>query len=167
MKLTIYRIFSFLLLPMAILFSVSVLLLIRAAFANPSMFIPLFLITCIAIYSFASMNFLIKGIDGKKFLGRSSKDWLIVNAIVSFIYALLAILQRVMLALNPEVVNEFASEVKHNAGDTLKASNQQIIQSINAGSYFLVAYGIVLLIHLVLSFQYIKQYNYLFQNEKR
>ena len=74
MKLTIYRIFSFLLLPMAILFTMGVLILLRAAFANPAMLFPLFLIACIVIYSFASLNFLIKGIDGNKNLGRSLKD---------------------------------------------------------------------------------------------
>jgi hypothetical protein len=150
---------------MAILFSISVLLFIRAAFANPSMFIPLFLITCIAIYSFVSLNFLIRGIDGKKFLGRSSKDWLIVNAIVSIVYALLAIFQRFILAFHPELVDEFAKEAKQNAGAALKASNTQIIQSINAASYFLVVYGIILFIHIVISFQFIKKYRYLFQNE--
>ena len=163
MKLTIYRIFSFLLLPMAILFSISFLLFLRAAFSNPALFITLFLIGCISIYSFASLNFLIRGLDGKKMLGRSAKDWLIANAIVSLVYSLLAIAQRIMLALNPETVQEIASQAKANAGDALKASDAQVMQSINAASYFLLVYGIVLFIHILLSFQYIKKYGYLFQ----
>jgi hypothetical protein len=164
MKLTIYRIFSFLLLPMAILFSISFLLFLRAAFSNPALFIPLFLIGCISIYSFASLNFLIRGLDGKKMLGRSAKDWLIANAIVSLVYSLLAIAQRIMLALNPETVQEIASQAKANAGDALKASDAQVMQSINAASYFLLIYGVVLFVHILLSFQYIKKYGYLFQS---
>jgi len=167
MKLTIYRVFSFLLLPMAILFSISFLLFLRAAFSNPALFIPLFFIGCISVYSFASLNFLIRGIDGKKMLGRSTKDWLIANAIVSLIYSLLAIFQRVMLALNPDTVEDIATQAKTNAGDALKATDAQIIQSINAASYFLLIYGIVLFVHILLSFQYIKNYQYLFQNAEK
>ena len=33
-------------------------------------------------------------------------------------------------------------------------------------SYFLLIYGVVLFIHIIFSFQYIKKYHYLFQNEK-
>ena len=88
------------------------MLLIRAAFANPPLFFPLFFVACIAIYTFAALNFLISGIDGKKSLGRSSKDWLKVNAIVSIIYALIAILQRLVLALNPSIVKDYATQAK-------------------------------------------------------
>lgn len=169
MKLTIYRIFSFLLLPIAILFSITFLLFLRAAFSNPSLFIPLFFIGCIAIYSFASLNFLIRGLDGKKMLGRSAKDWLIVNAIVSVVYSLLAVFQRIMFSLNPGAVEEIVKQVKTNAGDALKATDAQVIQTVNAASYFLLIYGIVLFVHILFSFQYIKKYQYLFQNteEKR
>jgi hypothetical protein len=164
MKLTIYRIMSFLLLPMAILFAIGFLMFLRAAFANPPVFISLFFAASIAIYTFASLNFLIKGIDGKKILGRSSKDWLIVNAIVSIIYSLIAIFQRFVLSSNPAIVENYATALKNN-GD-IKTPDVQINQLINGISYFLMIYGIVLFLHIILSFRYIKQYGYLFQNEK-
>jgi hypothetical protein len=164
MKLTIYRVISFLLLPMAILFAVGFMVLIRAAFANPPLFCSLFFAAGIAIYTFASLNFLIKGIDGKKLLGRSSKEWLIVNAIVSIIYAVIAISQRFVFAFNPSIVQQYAGMFKKNG--EMKIPEAQIIQFINGVSYFLLIYGIVLFVHIILSFRYIKQYRYLFQNEK-
>ena len=72
-----------------------------------------------------------------------------------------------MLALNPDTVEDIATQAKTNAGDALKATDAQIIQSINAASYFLLIYGIVLFVHILLSFQYIKNYQYLFQNAEK
>lgn len=164
MKLTIYRILSFLLLPMALLFSVLFLLFLRAAFANPALFLPLFLFGCIAIYSFATLNFIIRGIDGEKLLGRSSKEWLLVNAFVSLLCAAWAVAQGVFLFLHPESVREMAAQAKLNAGDALKASEEEVIQYLNALSYFLLVYGVVLFVHIIMSFQFVKKYRYLFQN---
>src|SRR5580765_6312241 len=100
MKLTIYRIFSFLLLPIAILF----------------------LIACIVIYSFASLNFLIKGIDGNKSVRRSLKDLIKVNAIVSIVFALLMISQCIVFLMNPEMMQDLARQTKQNAGSDFKLS---------------------------------------------
>lgn len=164
MKLTIYRVLSFLLLPMAILFSMGVLLFIRAAFANPAMFFPLFLIACIAIYTFAALNFLIRGIDAKKFLGRSSKDWLKVNAIVSTVFALLMISQCIVFLLHPEMMQQIVAQAKQNAGSDLKMSEASFENYLRISSYLFLVYAIVLLVHIVISFQYIKKYGHLFQN---
>jgi len=166
MKLIIYRIFSFLLLPIAIIFAISVLLFLRAAFSNPQMLIPLFLIACIAIYSFAALNFLIRGIDGKKNLGRSLKDWIKVNAFVSSVFALLMISQCIIFLLHPEMLQSVAAQAKQNAGAELKLSDTALQNYLRATSYFFLVYAIVLMAHIVMSFQYIRMYNYLFQTEK-
>ncbi|MFT4153906.1 hypothetical protein [Parafilimonas sp.] len=167
MKLILYRIFSFLLLPMAILFSVAVLLLLRAAFNNPAMFLPLFLIACIAIYTFASLNFLIRGIDGKKFLGRPSKDWLKVNAIASTVFALLMITQCTIFLMHPDMLQQITAQAKANAGTELNISDAAFGDYLRIISYFFLVYAIVLFVHIIISFQYLKKYGYLFQNEKK
>ena len=166
MKLIIYRIFSFLLLPVAVLFTISVLVFIRAAFANPAMLLPLFLVTCVAVYSFAALNFLIKGIDGKKLLSKSSKDWLKVNAIVSIIFSLIMISQCIIFILHPEMLHSLAEQAKKNAGNDLKVPEGTFENYLHITSYFFLVYAIVLFIHTLLSFQYVRLYNYLFQNEK-
>jgi hypothetical protein len=166
MKLTIYRILSFLLLPIAIIFSISFLLFIRAAFSNPAMLFPLFLIACIAIYSFASLNFLIRGIDGKKYLGRSSKEWIKVNAVASAIFALLMISQCIIFLMHPEMLQDLVAQAKQNAGADLKISNAAMENYLRVTSYFFLLYAVVLFVHIIMSFQYIKLYNYLFQNQK-
>lgn len=167
MKLTLYRVFSFLLLPVAVIFSICILFLIRAAFENPAMLFPLFLIACIAIYSFASLNFLIKGIDGKKHLGKSSKDLLKVNAIVSAVFAFLMISQCIVFLMHPEMIQQLVAQAKQNTGTDLKMSEASLENYMRTISYFFLVYAVVLMIHIAMSFQYIKLYNYLFQTEDK
>ena len=167
MKLAIYRVFSFLLLPMAIVYSISVLLFLRAAFANPVLLAFLFLFSCISIYSFASLNFLIRGVDGKKLLGRSSKDWIIINGLIALVAASILIAQRVAVLMNPEILKNFADQMKKNIGAESKWKASNFENLLLVSSYFLIAYAVVLLVHIIISFQYIKTYNYLFQNETK
>jgi hypothetical protein len=152
---------------MALLFSITVLFFIRAAFANPAMLLPLFLLACVTVYSFASLNFLRKGIDGKKFLGRSSKDWLKVNAIVSIIFSVMMISQCIVFVLHPEMLQSIAAQAKQNAGSDLKVPEASFENYLRVTSYFFLVYAIVLFVHTILSFQYIRLYNYLFQNESK
>ncbi|MBS1747863.1 MAG: hypothetical protein JST21_17000 [Bacteroidetes bacterium] len=167
MKLVIYRVFSFLLLPIALIFTISVMLFLRAAIANPAMLFPLFLLSCISIYTFASLNFLIRGIDGKKLLGKSSKDWLKVNAIASAVFAALMISQCIVLLFHPEILQNIAAQAKENAGEELKMSPATLQNYLRGTSYFFLMYASILLVHIILGFQYLKEYSYLFRNEEK
>ncbi len=167
MKLTIYRLLSFLLAPIAVLFSISALLLIGTALSNPAFLFPLFLIICIAIYSFASLNFLIKGIDGKKYLGRSSKDWLKVNAYACIIFALIIISEFVVFRLHPEMLQQIVTQAKQNAGTRFTVDEANVQDFVSKILYLLLAYALVLFMHVLMSFQYMKQYNFLFQQKEK
>ena len=152
---------------MAVLFSIFVLILIGAAFQNPAMLLPLFLIACIAIYSFASLRFLIKGIDGNKYLGKSSKDLLKVNAFVSVFFAVLMISQCIVFLLHPEMLLQVAAQAKQNTGTDLKLSDVSLENYLRTMSYFFLVYALVLSTHILISFQYLKQYNFLFQRDEK
>lgn len=166
MKLTIYRIFSFLLIPIAVMFGISILFFLGIALSNPAMLLPLFLLACIVIYSFAALNFLIKGIDGKKQLRRSAKDWLKVNAYASIVFALMIISECFVFIFHPQVMKEALEQAKQT-GAQLNMSEADLKTYLTTVSYFLLVYGIVLLIHVLMSLQYVKQYNYLFQKENK
>lgn len=151
--------------PVAVLFGITVLFLLGVALSNPAMLLPLFLLACIVIYSFASLNFLIKGIDGKKYLKRSSKDWLKVNAYGSIVFAILIISECLVFLFHPEVMKETMAQAKQTSTQ-LNMNEADLKTYLTSVSYFLLVYGIVLLIHVIMSLQYVKQYNYLFQKEK-
>ena len=167
MKLTLYRIFSFLLIPMAIIFAIMVIFLIGTSFSNPSMLFPLFMIACIAIYSFAALRFLIKGIDGKKYLSRRFKDWLKVNAYVSIVFAVLMISECVIFILHPSIMQQLVNEQMKTAKMPAPISNEDIFRYLQVITYFFLAYAIVLFVRVLMSLHYTKLYNYLFQNEEK
>jgi hypothetical protein len=166
MKLTIYRLLSFLLAPIAVLFSISALFLIGTALSNPALLFPLFLIICIAIYSFASLHFLIKGIDGRKYLGRSSKEWLKVNAYACIIFALIIISEFVVFILHPEMLQQIITQAKQSADAGLTLNENDFQNFASKILYILLAYALLLSVHVLISFQYIRQYNFLFQEKK-
>lgn len=165
MKLITYRIFSFLLLPMAILFGMAVLMLLSTAFANPVMLLPMFLIACITIYSFSSLRFLIKGIDGKNLLRRSLKDWIRVNAFASIVFVVMMISQCILFLLHPEMMQEILEQAKQMQGTEFDMSPAGLESYLRITSYFFLAYAIVLFMHIIMSFQYLKTYSYLFQDK--
>ncbi len=166
MKLTIYRILSFLLLPIAVLFTIIVLLLLRAAFTNPAMLLPLFLLSCIAIYTFTSFNLLVQGIDGNKLLNRSAKDWIRVNGIVSIVWALMMTGTSVAVLLHPEMLSEAVKQMKDNGGPDVKISEADLEKYMRIILYFFLVYAVVLLTHIILSFQYLRSYGYLFHKKE-
>jgi hypothetical protein len=166
MKLTIYRILTFLLLPMAVFFTIFVLLLLRAAFSNPAMLLPLFLFACIAIYSFTSFSFLIQGIDGKKVLNPSVKDWIKANAIVSVIFALVIIGECIVFLIHPEMLTAIVKQMKENGGSDFKWSEADFEKYLRITSYFFLVYSLVLFVHIIMSFIYLKSYAYLFRKRE-
>jgi hypothetical protein len=162
----IYRILTFLLLPMAVFFTIFVLLLLRAAFSNPAMLLPLFLFGCIAVYSFTSFSFLIQGIDGNKLLNRSLKDWIRANAIVSAVFALAIIVECIAFLIHPEMLAEVVKQMKENAGPEFKWSEAEFEKYLRITSYFFLVYFLVLVVHIIMSFVYLKSYAFLFRKKE-
>lgn len=159
---TLYRILSFILIPPALLFSIAVLILIAAAIANPPMLLPMFMIACVSIYTFTSFNFLLKGIDGGKMLGRSAKDWIKVNAIVSIIFAILMLAQSFVLTSQPELMKSMLEEVQKQSATTIKLSEQELLKYIKAMLIIFLIYSTILFIHTIITFRLLKQYNNIF-----
>jgi hypothetical protein len=166
MKLTIYRILSFLLLPIAVLFTIAVLVFLRAAFANPAMFLPLFLLSCIAIYTFTAFNFLVQGIDGSKTLKQSARDWIRVNAIGSSIWALMLIATCIAFLVQPGTLGDAVKQMKDNAGSDVQVSEADLEKYLRITIYFFLVYAVVLLTHIIMSFQYLRSYGYLFHKKE-
>jgi hypothetical protein len=149
-----------------VLFSIAVLVFLRAAFSNPPMFLPLFLLSCIAIYTFTAFNFLVQGIDGNKTLNGSAKDWIRVNAIGSSIWALMLIASCITILVQPGILTDAVKQMKDNAGSEVKMSEADLEKYLRITLYFFLVYALVLLTHIIMSFQYLKSYGYLFRKKE-
>lgn len=166
MRLTIYRILSFLLIPVAVIFTLCVIIMLGVALQNLAILLTMLIMACIAIYSFASLNFLIKGIDGKKHLRTRSKYLLKVTALVSALFVVMIISQCIILLLHPEAVQQSIAEAMTNFKGSLQFNKVEMENYLRAICYFFVTYGIVLGVHIIFSFQNLEAYNYLFLEKK-
>jgi len=70
----------------------------------------------------------------------------------------------------PKAGRDWTADVTYNkrknAGSNFKLSEADFENYFRITSYFFLAYAITLCIHIIMSFQYLKTYNYLFQGEK-
>lgn len=82
-SLKLYRILSFILIPLALLFAFIDIAFLITAMANPSVLIFVFAIACLVVYTFLSFSFLKRGIEREQHQSAKLKDWIKVNAYVS------------------------------------------------------------------------------------
>lgn len=165
MKLTMYRILSFLLLPVAVIFALCVIFMLGFAIQNLAILLPVLIIACVAVYSFISLRFLIKGIDGKKYLGRRSKYLLKTTGVVSGLFVIMIISQCIILVLHPEAVQQSVTETLTNFKGGLQFNKNELENYLRVMAYFFIVYGVVLGVHIILSFQHLEMYNYLFRSD--
>ncbi len=82
-SLKLYRILSYILMPIALLFAFIDTAFLITALANLGVLIFVFAIACLVIYTFASFSFLKRGIEKEQHQSAKLKDWIKVNAYVS------------------------------------------------------------------------------------
>src|SRR5829696_2555663 len=96
-RLSIYKIVTYLLLPIGSLLGLFTLIALLFALGNMAMLLSLFITGATVIYIFSSFVFLRKGIErsvvSKKFL----KDLIKVNAYVALFFAIMGFMQGIMV----------------------------------------------------------------------
>jgi|SRR4051812_45399718 hypothetical protein len=161
--LIIYRLLTFILLPIAAILGFLDISLLLLALANPAALFPVFAIACIVIYIFTSFSFLVKGVLGGKECKHSLRDWIRVNAFVSIAFSALGIIEYITLVKNKTIAGEVIQQ----------AVNQQTIpQGMTAGQleqlllkflFIFFIFSIVLIFHILMSLRLLKQFSYLFK----
>ncbi|HVX49430.1 MAG TPA: hypothetical protein VHB48_04705 [Chitinophagaceae bacterium] len=159
-----YRLITFILLPIAGYIALNLLFILPSALANPSLLLPVFIYFAVAMYTFASFIFFVKGVQAGKPMKASLKDWIKVNAYVSIIFALFAILATLTYLGSPQLQKIVADNF-----DKFKTAMGQ--QSIDESKFllflkrsliFLAVYSAVLVTHIIITLRIIKKYAGLF-----
>ncbi|TAE17181.1 MAG: hypothetical protein EAY72_03140 [Bacteroidetes bacterium] len=159
--LTLYRILSFLLVPVALFFGTLCCIVLVVALSQPALLLPLFIIACVCIYTYCSIRFVMVGIDQNRILGPKLGDWLRVNSYVSIVFALLNITQLFLVAKNPSVLEmQVEAMPAYSAGGTVDKAF--LVQLVKGCLYFLFAYSIVLLVHVFVTYAMMKKYAFVF-----
>lgn len=163
----IYRILTFILLPIEILMGLMALLMLVMSLGNIGVLLPVFMISCTVIYIFSTFRFLNSGIEQHKPLKASLKQWIKVNGYVCVGFCILMITQIITLLLHPEVLQEMYQQMM-----TMQSKMQgqklsiQVFKNMMLGIFCaMLTYAVLLLVHTFMSFRFVQQYQHLFDEE--
>ncbi len=164
-QLTIFRILTFILLPIAAMFGFIDFLLLFSALANPALLLMVFLLAAFVMYTFASLKFLTKGIDIERPCKTSLKDWIRVNAFVSFFLGFMLLLNAVSILFMGDIsLRQFIAQFRESQPNIPPMLTPELFLSIlKSMAYFMLVVSILLLSHIILNFRMLKQYGYLFE----
>jgi hypothetical protein len=167
-QLTIFRVLTFILIPIAAMFGFIDILFILSALANPGLLLIAFILAAFVIYAFVSLRFLLKGIDTGRPCKPSLRDWIRVNAFVSSFMGIMFLLNALSIFFTSDIVlRQYISQFMEMQSNIPPMLNLDLFLSIMKGmAYFMFLLGIVLLIHIQLNFRLLKKYGYLFDAPK-
>ncbi len=138
----LYKILSILLNTVALFLAISIVMSIPILLASPLNMLSAFMLLSIVLYAWFSNKFLKAVLIKQEPVKASLKDWIKVNGVVSLIYSLFIILGMAAFIANPDVILSQMKEM----GVEVQA------KSITVLLYILLAFGIVLFVHVVWTF---------------
>lgn len=164
-QLTIFRILTFILLPIAAMFGFMDLLFLFSALANPALLLIVFVLAAFVIYTFASLKFLTMSIDVEQPCKASLRDWIRVNAFVSLFMGIMFFLNAVSIIFMGDVsLRQFVNQFRESQPNIpAMLTTELFITIMKAVAYFMLFVGVVLVSHILLNFKIMKQYGYLFE----
>ena len=165
--LIVYRLLTFILLPISVIIGIVDITVLSLALANPSALLLVFAIACIVIYIFTSFSFLTKGILGGRPCKPSLRDWIRVNAFVSVVLCGLGVIDYIIIVSNKSVAGDIVKQVIQQQTVPPGLTAPQLEQMLLKFMFMFFIFSIVLITHIFLSFRLLNQFSYLFkQNDK-
>ncbi len=158
----IYKILSFILLPIGALLGLICLIGLLVAIGNPSILLPLSLLICTVIYIISSFIFLQNGLIGGRKCSTSLKDWIKVNAYVSLFFASMSVVQFITLIFHPTLLQQFIDQsmaMQKSLPPDAAALMPKLLKGV---MYFFLTFGVILMAHIALSLNFLKQYTSMF-----
>ncbi|MES2331015.1 MAG: hypothetical protein V4539_15535 [Bacteroidota bacterium] len=167
-QLTIFRILTFILLPIAAMFGFMDILFLLSALANPALLLIAFILGAFVIYTFVSLQFLLKGIDTGRQCKPSLRDWIRVNAFVSSFMGIMFLLNALSIFFtNDLTLREYVSQFMQAQPNIPSMLNLALFMTIMKGmAWFMFFLAIFLLVHIQLNFRLLKMYGHLFNATK-
>ena len=164
-KMLLYKIASYVLMLVAGLFSMVVLFTLPIGLANPPFLLGIFSILGVVLYSFSSFQFLSKGINKGHIFRKGFKDFIKVNAYVSLFFFLQSFISSLNIIIDREMWNKIIAEMQQfQSGMTANLSPQELIRIneqmklfMQFGVWIVLAYSILLLLHILATLHLLKK----------
>lgn len=164
-QLTIFRILTFILLPLAAIFGVIDLVMLAIALSNPSMLFPVFTMASFVIYTFVSLRFLTKGIDIEKPCSPSLRDWIRVNAFVSALMGTMLLMNTITIFfMSDAMLRQTLEQILEKQVNVSPLINLALfVKMMKMAAWCMLFISLILLSHIFINFRLMKQFKHLFQ----
>lgn len=167
-QLTVFRVLTFILVPVAMLFGIlDLFMLLMALSANPAMLLIVFAMACFVIYVFTSVRFLLQGIGNERQLNASLKDWIKVNAYGTLFISVMFLMNSAAAFYINEVnlrqmLSEMIAQQPEVAG---KISLDYFIRLFRVISGIMLVVSLLAIVHVMINFRLLRRYDHLFGKE--
>lgn len=155
----IFRILTYLLLPIGLFFGTMAVGMLFLAFVNTQILLPVFMLACFAIYVYCSNRFLQK-MNAAQEISKSLRDWMRVNAYVCIFMSILFIMNTAVIIYLPheqlETLLQPSLDVMGNMANGI--SLERLIHYMKNFSLFMLIMCILLLVHIFLNFRLQRNY---------
>ena len=155
-----YPALTYLLIPFAILLGLMNLLSLAFVFVNPSVLIVVFGLTCFVLHTFSSIRFLQQVVKGGQVLTTKFKDWIKVNAIVSFILCFLFFYDAIyaLSSNNVELTKIIKENVLQQPGIPKEYTLDFFLSMFNAIYVLFLIIGIIGIVQITMTFRLLKRH---------
>ncbi|HJV19601.1 MAG TPA: hypothetical protein VJ552_06945 [Sediminibacterium sp.] len=167
-QLTVFRVLTFILIPVAILFGIlDLFMLLMALSSNPAMLLIVFAMACFVIYMFTSLRFLLQGIGNERQLNASLKDWIKVNAYGTlFISVMFLMNSAAAFFINEVNLRQVLSEMIAQQPDVSgKISLDYFVRIFRVISGIMFFVSLMAIAHVLINFRLIRRYEHYFGKE--
>ncbi len=157
-SLTFYRILTWFLLIVGGFLAFFLVAGLLMALANPVLLLPLFVLACVLIYTYASWRFLSRGIDAHLYCKRSLRDLIRVNGYGALFFASLSLVQAISLIVQPSLLQDTMDQALALQKNQVEGMEATMWKVMHFTLRFMTAYSIVLIIHIFMTFRLIRQH---------
>ena len=165
-NLKLYKVFTYILIPIALLFGFLDLIILMISLANPSGLFGVFIIACFVLYTFTSFKFYKQGVEQNLQMKKSLKDFVKVNAFVSLFFAVLLISQSVYLLNNnlDESMKAMSDMANQQPGYSQEAFKKMAQSVIKGTCIFFIITGLICFFHVLITLRLLKKHEDLFES---
>ncbi len=165
-NLILYRILGFLINFVCIIIAINLVLSIPLLLSQPFFLLFFFILLCVVLYAWFANAFLKKIIILKQTVKKKMKEWLLVNALVSFIFSIIIIIPGIALLFNPEsFIKALEVFMKQSGASSMGINNDEMKKVAMAELWFLVIFCFILSIHIIWTYRLVKQNSDYFSDE--
>jgi hypothetical protein len=164
-QLTVFRVLTFILIPLAALFGFMDIFILLASLANPSFLLFAIAFAGFVAYTIVSMQFLIRGIDNNRRCKPSLRTWIKRTAYISLGMGFFFLLNAVSVFFTSDIaLREYLSQFMETQPKMAPMFTVDFLLSMMRGmSWFMLIFGLILVDHTRINFKFLKIYAHLFE----